>query len=130
MILSVAAALAVGVGVGAAVANAAGSPHDATASSIGDASPAKGAEPVVTQQVKHNAAGLTYGAAGQGASPADDPDLVLIVATNGKTGYAYTRDLNGPTPTSPSEALDLTNNRTVPVYLSDGTTKIGEFVFG
>jgi len=86
--------------------------------------------PAPAPQFERNASGLTFGASGLGASPSDDPDLVLIVATNGRTGYAYTRELDGPRPTTPQEAAKLPRSRTVPVYLSDGQTKIGDFVVG
>lgn len=60
------------------------------------------------------------------------PDLVAVAATNGKLGYAYARDLEGPTPSNPSEALAWQSGPQrevdVPVYESDGKTVIGNFV--
>lgn len=80
-----------------------------------------------------NANGDTYGVANELGSP----DLVAVWATNGREGYAYSRELDaarGPLPTSPADALaqQETSPRTasVPVYESDGTTLIGEFILG
>lgn len=55
------------------------------------------------------------------------------MATNGKSGYAYFTDLNLPLPTSPAEAQtqqeeNRGKRRVIPVYTSDGTTVIGQFV--
>lgn len=78
-----------------------------------------------------NAKGETYGV----TNDKGEPDLQLVQATNGRAGYAYTRDLNnagGPLPTNPTEAKDpsKTAGVSVPVYESDGATVIGEFVVG
>lgn len=75
-----------------------------------------------------NEDGQTFGVVnGKGA-----PDLVAVLATNGKVGYASARALEGPTPTSPSEALAWQDGAQldvdVPVYESDGRTVIGKFV--
>ncbi|GAB6903897.1 hypothetical protein [Kineosporia succinea] len=77
-----------------------------------------------------NAAGDTYGASSDGH---EDPELVAVMATNGKSGYAYFTDLNLPLPTSPAEAQtqqeeNRGKRRVIPVYTSDGTTVIGQFV--
>lgn len=95
-----------------------------------------------------NADGLTYGveksSGVDGGGPRTDanlPDLVLVSATNDRTGYVYEKDLawaengGGPEPTSPAEALarQAANEGkawVVPVYESDGTTTVGEFVVG
>lgn len=80
-----------------------------------------------------NASGQTYGAdGGQGGSPLHEPDLVAVQATNGKLGYAYASQLNGPTPTSPAQAIaeNSQRSRTIPVYESDGRTQIGQFKVG
>lgn len=80
-----------------------------------------------------NAKGETYGV----MNDKGEPDLQLVLATNGRTGYAYTRDLNnagGPPPTDPAEAAErngaLAAGVPVPVYESDGETAIGEFIVG
>lgn len=82
-----------------------------------------------------NAGGQTYGSAAAAKSPADEPDLILVYATNGKLGYSLRTDLEGDTPSTPEEALAEQAARagkgvTVPVYLSDGKTQIGEFDIG
>lgn len=77
-----------------------------------------------------NAKGDTYGVENQSGTP----DLIGVVATNGRTGYAYSEDLenaSGPPPTSPEEAYarqsaNAGTTFSVPVYESDGRTRIGE----
>lgn len=80
-----------------------------------------------------NAKGETYGV----MNDKGEPDLQLVFATNGRTGYAYTRDLNnagGPPPTDPTEAAKrnsaLSVGVPVPVYESDGETVVGQFIVG
>lgn len=79
---------------------------------------------------KVNANGQTYGV------PKDnrEPELQAVVATNGLLGYAFTRDLNaasGPPPTDPAEAAARKPvSVDIPVYESDGTTRIGDFHVG
>ena len=81
-----------------------------------------------------NAKGETFGVETVNGSP----DLLAVIATNGKTGYAYVAGMNsawGPQPTSPEHALQMQEERagqtvSVPVYESDGETVIGEFVMG
>ncbi len=82
-----------------------------------------------------NARGLTYGPGPNALSPQDEPDLVLATATNGKDGYVLATDLEGPTPSSPEEALAWQAARAgkawvIPVYQSDGITQIGVFELG
>lgn len=83
-----------------------------------------------------DAKGLTYGSAVQANSPANEPDLIQVYATNGKTGYVYRTQLEPQSdPTSPAQAVAEQNARaahaavikTIPVYASDGTTVIGSF---
>lgn len=79
-----------------------------------------------------NAKGETFGVQRDGRSP----DLLAVVTTDGRQGYAYVADLDGPEPpTSPADALaqqetDAEARRSVPVYESDGETLIGEFLAG
>lgn len=77
-----------------------------------------------------NAQGQTYGVENDDGSP----DLVAVHATNGRQGYAYTAELDGPQPTSPADALAQNDaypdGRDVPVYESDGLTRIGTFHIG
>jgi hypothetical protein len=70
------------------------------------------------------------------------PDLIAVVATNGKQGYVRSEDLadtDGSTAaesfTSPEDALRWQEENAgvihmIPVYKSDGTTQIGEFRVG
>lgn len=78
-----------------------------------------------------NDAGQTYGA----PKGLDNPDLVPVSATNCLRGYAYADELEsgGPTGMTWDEAQDFINganrfDRSIPVYLSDGTTVIGEII--
>lgn len=64
-----------------------------------------------------------------------EPDLIKVFATNGKLGYAYSKDLQGPEINTPEEALEFMESvkgttLMVPVYESDGETVIGEFQAG
>lgn len=101
---------------------------------------------VTVQYVAHlptvlatNDRGQTYGTTG---SAEGEPDLIAVEATNGELGYVYREELDEATGetaardfTSPQDALEWQEeNRgkthTLPVYLSDGTTQIGEFHVG
>ena len=78
-----------------------------------------------------NAKGETFGVQRHGKSP----DLIAIVTTDGKQGYAYVKDLDWPAPTSPADALAQQKahegrSRSIPVYESDGETIIGEYTRG
>jgi hypothetical protein len=74
-----------------------------------------------------NADGQTYGSTANGAKP----DLVAVVATNGKQGYVYATGIAASLPANPSQALAWQQTpqppKVVPVYESDGKTQIGEF---
>lgn len=76
-----------------------------------------------------NAHGQTYGVTNDHGQ---EPDLLAAVATNGKQGYVYAIKLHGPAPANPAQALqwsqqDAGLSHAIPVYASDGTTKIGDF---
>ena len=72
-----------------------------------------------------NADGLTYGVAnGRGT-----PDLVAAVASNGRLGYVYSRDMFPPAPTS-LQVGGHSEPRAIPVYTSDGRTVIGQIRTG
>jgi hypothetical protein len=80
-----------------------------------------------------NASGRTYGSGLDAVSPADEPDLIKVEATNGLVGYSLRTDLEDPDPSSPSEAVRIQTARggaprEIPVYQVDGKTKIGAFV--
>ena len=84
-----------------------------------------------------NAHGQTYGSAAKATTPHNEPDLILVVATNGKTGYAKRADLEPASPANPAQAVaaqkanaaDGAVRAPIPVYESDGTTIIGQFAF-
>jgi len=76
-----------------------------------------------------NAKGETYGVK---SAEKGTPDLIAVVATNGESGYAYAKDLyGGPMPASPEDDAKNFSTprppRQIPVYLSDGQTKVGIF---
>lgn len=74
-----------------------------------------------------NASGQTYGAQNQNGTP----DLVAVIATNGREGYAYANELDGPYPTTRSQAIAENNQaRALTVYESDGKTAVGQFIVG
>jgi hypothetical protein len=75
-----------------------------------------------------NANGQTYGVVNEDGYP----DLVAVLATNGRTGYAYAVDLNDPQPANPEEAATWTPAppHNIPVYEADGVTVIGQFPVG
>jgi hypothetical protein len=78
-----------------------------------------------------NENGDTYGA----VNAKGEPDLVSVIATHGKLGYAYSKDLRGPEINNPQEAMEYMETMKgttlmVPVYESDGETVIGEFQAG
>ena len=80
-----------------------------------------------------NASGMTYGSGLDAQSLQDEPDLIKVEATNGKVGYSLRTDLEAPDPSTPEEAVRLQAARAgtsqeIPVYLSDGITKVGVFV--
>jgi hypothetical protein len=82
-----------------------------------------------------NSDGLTYGSSLGALDEAGVPDLILVVATNGKQGYVYRSALNaadGSDVSTLQEASDwdevgATESHTVPVFAEDGTTVIGTF---
>lgn len=83
-------------------------------------------EAISTYKINEN--GQTYGSA---SSEEDElPDLIAVIAENGKQGYVYKEDFTGEMPKSPDEAAELpkeSDNIVIPVYESDGTTEIGTY---
>lgn len=86
-----------------------------------------------------NAAGQTYGSAADSNSPENEPDLILVVASNGKEGYASKTALaaaEGTGFTSIKDAIAWSEgegqkDHIVPVFDTDGKTQVGEFtVYG
>ena len=79
-----------------------------------------------------NANGQTYGSS-SGVSFDSQPDLILAIATNGRTGY-ISRDameaVDGSNVSSLAQAaayMSQDASHTIPVYEQDGTTVIGSF---
>lgn len=65
------------------------------------------------------------------------PDLVPVMSDEGKDGYAYRSDIDGPLVKSPVEAVEAMRDRVdeqgnivVPVYDRDGETVIGKVTLG
>lgn len=62
-----------------------------------------------------------------------EPALIPAVGTDGQQGWVYSRDLDGPTPSSPEEALRWQaerieqGGRYISLYAEDGVTVIGTF---
>lgn len=81
-----------------------------------------------------NENGDTFGSAAAVSDPSNEPDLIRVLATNGKEGYAKKADLDAGAASNPEEAREQAANaataedRSVPVYANDGETVIGEFV--
>lgn len=81
-----------------------------------------------------NANGDTYGAHNRRG----DPDLLAVVATNGRHGYVYSAELehaSGGDVSTPEQAREWMENQPdgpvfIPVYESDGKTVIGRFGIG
>jgi hypothetical protein len=102
---------------------------------------ARMAAPLVeTPEWPVNAAGQTYGNGALAASADEYPDLITATATNGQRGYVVNADLNeasgesvlarGASPDSISAWVEGAAgvDRTIPVYDSDTTTVLGEFL--
>lgn len=112
---------------------------------IGGVAIAKGSDSTSTQAAVQSATtdwpvnerGQTYGSEVKAQSEADVPDLVSVVATNGKHGYCLNSQLNAtPEPPKTAEEAEammravLCEVTVIPVYESDGTTQIGVFEVG
>ena len=126
--LAIAAAFA-GVAIAAAVGAA------ALAGAFSADGPQHWPEPPLSAESAYptNAAGQTYGALRLGLM--EPPDLVSVMATNGKAGYYYWKDLGGGERPSTPEEVAAYNERNlrgfdIPVYESDGVTQIGVFRAG
>lgn len=84
----------------------------------------------ITEVWSQNANGETYGKDDYYSS--ESPDLVHVVNSSGIAGYVRKTDLDDKI-TSIDDALvymdsgEYANNRTIPLYKSDGKTIIGDF---
>lgn len=98
--------------------------------------------PINKPNFKLNDSGLSYGSALYATSPENEPDLILVVATNGLEGYVYKSDLDAANGnevaksfSSPEQAVRWQEtqglqDRMIAVYNIDGKTKIGDFIVG
>jgi hypothetical protein len=133
LIVGVAACASVGIVAGTAMASA---PNPVPAPKGVTALDGPRSTPQPLPTYKTNGSGLSYGSAAKAVSPDTEPALIQVLATNGKTGYVYKKDLDaadGSNVTSPAEALAWQaahegQNTTLTAYAMDGTTVIGQFV--
>lgn len=81
-----------------------------------------------------NLSGETYGSIADELAVGTPPDLVLVEADGGLTGYVRYEDLaalDGPAPASPAEAAQQGDEQVdfgsigLPMYEADGVTRIG-----
>lgn len=93
-------------------------------------------DPLLDTFWPQNEHGQTYGSSGLAKSYEDEP-VLIAVASDGKQGYCYKTDLDGPPPPRSPDAesaydLNLPGmlGFAVPKYASDGTTQIGVFWIG
>lgn len=125
--------VAVGGGAGLAVSLTQHTP--AGTSAIPDGTPA----PSIDPDFPVNDAGQTFGDPDPRVAFDDYPDLLMVAATNGKVGYIDRHlldELTGANVSSPEEAIEWQRQQDaegereifIPVYESDGTTVIGEFL--
>lgn len=70
-----------------------------------------------------------------GAPPAEQPDLIAAVGSDGVQGYVRAVDVMPPPPSNPREAVEQTRRMigpdgrvVIPLYAADGTTQIGTYV--
>ena len=122
-----------GLAIGTTIAGA-----NRAAREAGVSAPPGGApEAIVKPDYPSNEAGQTYGRIDQGVWPEYEPDLILVVATNGREGYVSKAALDEATGANVStleEALAWEEQRSarparilLPVYESDGVTDVGYF---
>lgn len=135
ILLGVSVCAVAGIGAGAAVGPAVGlfSP-DGISSAPGIETRA-----MPKPEYNTNANGQIFGSALKATSPETEPDLILVDADNGESGYVLKKhldDANGTTAAksfkSPQEAIEWQNtegkaNRRIPVFETDGKTVIGTF---
>lgn len=109
----------------------------ATATLVGNDQRIRHADGSVDQEpaptYARNANGDTYGSAKKARTPAEEPDLIRAIATNGEVGYVYRDELMGDGPGTLEEVREriasghASEPRVIPVYESDGETRIGVF---
>ncbi|HVW79564.1 MAG TPA: hypothetical protein VHB69_01315 [Mycobacteriales bacterium] len=81
-----------------------------------------------------NTSGQTYGSAMGITVPADLPDLISVIASNGRPGYVHKAPYLAAIESAPANpqiaATESPRPATLPVYAEDGHTRIGVFVIG
>ncbi len=94
--------------------------------------------PAIKPNYPRNSSGQSYGPTDDAIAVENEPDLILVVATNGSSGYVSKIELDeitGANISSPEEAIAWQSRqdaagwttKSIPVYELDGTTVIGEF---
>lgn len=94
--------------------------------------------PAIEPNYPRNSSGQTYGPTNDAIAVENEPDLILVAATNGLPGYVSKVELDvitGADVSSPEEAVAWQlrqdaagwTTKSIPVYELDGTTVIGEF---
>lgn len=85
-------------------------------------------EDILTEGYPTNQSGETYGPSIREWN--QDPDLILATGNNNIVGYVKNEDLIGDLPSTPEEAIKKNSNNSysIPLYLQDGKTIIGEFL--
>ncbi|MBD5082456.1 MAG: hypothetical protein HDT44_11940 [Ruminococcaceae bacterium] len=123
--------------IGGVLISSAGATIDTTADSKSDNYAAEETNKKLVYSV--NANGQTYHDGAVDVPSMDDlPDLIGVVATNGKEGYVYKEDMYDYMPSCPEEAVKYMEVlkefndqgiyfQIIPVYAVDGETVIGEF---
>jgi hypothetical protein len=136
--------LFIGIGIAAIVGLGAGTAVAVVPGLLSPAgiSPGEGVtnEAMPERKYEQNSSGQSFGSAAEARSPENEPDLILVVATNGTEGYVFKSDLdsvNGQTAaesfTAPADALKWQesqgrSDQTIPVYMNDGGTVVGTFL--
>jgi len=101
--------------------------------------PSRSATSTTTYAYPVNANGQTYGDMPRGATPSQAPDLIAVQGTGSQTGYVYNTQVNAaeiavqtaPTPQAAQAIIaKYASPYTIPVYLSNGITVIGQFTVG
>jgi len=115
--------LMLGLGVGVVVSAGAAAGDDKSASTTQEADVGE-----VTMYPK-NSKGHTYGSAADAPRPDLEPELIAVMTSDGKTGWARKADLDGRMPATPAEAVRQNESgpRTIPVFDVEEERVIGTF---
>ncbi len=94
--------------------------------------------PAIVPDYPTNDAGQTYGSLNDAVLPENEPDLILVEATNGAEGYVLKEvldEITGANISSPEEAMEWERKLAeappeplfIPVFETDGVTSVGSF---